>query len=81
MPFYDAIEGIRYIKIPSITEQYPHSMSRPKLPISTSSPTAYRSRKPAAFAYFVHIYIDRDSQRPVEIPAVLRRAVEQLEIA
>jgi acyl-CoA thioester hydrolase len=35
----------------------------------------------AAFAYFVHVYVGRDSQRPVEIPAALRRAVEQIQSA
>ena len=32
-----------------------------------------------AIGRFVHVYVDRDTRRPVEIPAVIRRAVEPLQ--
>ena len=35
----------------------------------------------AAQGHFVHVYVDRDTQRPVEIPAPLRAALEPLRIA
>ena len=35
----------------------------------------------AAQGYFVHVYVDRDSRRPVELPAALRLALEPLRIA
>src|ERR1700752_2476490 len=31
-----------------------------------------------AIGRFVHVYVDRDSRRPVEIPAVIRAVVERL---
>jgi len=35
----------------------------------------------AAQGYFVHVYVDRNSRRPVELPAALRAALEPLRIA
>lgn len=35
----------------------------------------------SAFAVFVHVYVDRETQRPVDIPGPLRDATEQLHIA
>ena len=35
----------------------------------------------AAQGHFVHVYVDRASRRPVELPAALRRALEPLVIA
>jgi acyl-CoA thioester hydrolase len=32
---------------------------------------------PCALGRFVHVYVDRDSRRPVEIPAAIKRAIEQ----
>ncbi|HEX6162170.1 MAG TPA: thioesterase family protein [Vicinamibacterales bacterium] len=32
-----------------------------------------------AIGRFVHVYVDRETRRPVEIPAVIRAAVEQLQ--
>lgn len=32
----------------------------------------------SAFAVFVHVYVDRETQRPVKIPAPLRQATERL---
>ena len=32
-----------------------------------------------AIGRFVHVYVDRETRRPVEIPAVIRRAVAELE--
>lgn len=32
----------------------------------------------AAQGHFVHVYVDRDSRRPVELPAALRSALEPL---
>ena len=39
------------------------------------------SQPAAAQGHFVHVYVDRESQRPVELPAVLRRALEPLLVA
>ena len=35
----------------------------------------------AAQGHFVHVYVDRDTQRPVDIPAPLRAALEPLRVA
>jgi len=35
----------------------------------------------AAQGHFVHVYVDRASRRPVELPAALRRALEPLVVA
>ena len=32
----------------------------------------------AAQGHFVHVYVDRESRRPVELPAVLRKALDPL---
>ena len=32
-----------------------------------------------AIGRFVHVYVDRATRRPVEIPAVVRRAIQQLQ--
>ena len=34
----------------------------------------------AAVGWFVHVFVDRESRRPVEIPAQLRGALERLEV-
>jgi acyl-CoA thioester hydrolase len=34
--------------------------------------------KPAATGYFVHVYVDRATRRPVKLPAALRAALEPL---
>ncbi|MFC3226768.1 acyl-CoA thioesterase [Marinibaculum pumilum] len=34
--------------------------------------------EPAAFGYFVHVYVDRESRRPVPVPEKLRRALEPI---
>ena len=34
--------------------------------------------EPAATGWFVHVFVDRDSRRPVEIPPQLRDALERL---
>jgi acyl-CoA thioester hydrolase len=39
---------------------------------SEASPTA------AAQGHFVHVYVDRDTRRPVELPPALRKALEPL---
>jgi acyl-CoA thioester hydrolase len=33
---------------------------------------------PAATGYFVHVYVDRSSQKPVAIPKERRKAMEML---
>jgi len=33
---------------------------------------------PAATGWFVHVFVDRDTRRPVELPAPLRAALERL---
>lgn len=35
---------------------------------------------PAAQGRFVHVYVDRDTRRPVPLPAVMRAALEKIEI-
>ncbi len=39
---------------------------------------AERSDTAAAQGHFVHVYVDRESRRPVELPAHLRHALEPL---
>ena len=36
--------------------------------------------EPAATGWFVHVFVDRESRRPVEIPAPIRSALERLEV-
>ena len=36
---------------------------------------------PAAFGHFVHVYVDRPTQRPVPIPPAHRDALEKLRVA
>ena len=37
--------------------------------------------EPSATGWFVHVFVERESRRPVEIPAPLRAALEQLTVA
>ncbi len=37
--------------------------------------------EPAATGWFVHVFVDRDSREPVEIPARLRQSLERLGVA
>jgi acyl-CoA thioester hydrolase len=39
------------------------------------------SQEPAAEGWFVHVFVDRASRRPTEIPAPLRAALERLVVA
>ena len=39
------------------------------------------SETPAAEGWFVHVFVDRATRRPVEIPAPLRAALERLVVA
>ncbi|WP_290697163.1 thioesterase family protein [Amphritea sp.] len=36
--------------------------------------------KPSAQGYFIHVYVDRATQRPVSLPADLRETLEQLSV-
>jgi acyl-CoA thioester hydrolase len=36
--------------------------------------------RPAATGYFVHVFVDRESRRPAEIPSQLRRSLEAIEV-
>lgn len=38
------------------------------------------SGEPAATGWFVHVFVDRESRRPVDIPAPIRSALERLEV-
>ena len=38
------------------------------------------SDRPAAEGWFVHVFVDRDSRRPSELPAALRTALERLRV-
>ena len=42
---------------------------------------AQGSDEPAAEGWFVHVFVDRESRRPVEIPAGVRGSLERLVIA
>jgi acyl-CoA thioester hydrolase len=42
---------------------------------SEASPTA------AAQGHFVHVYVDRETRRPVELPTALRKALEPLQVS
>lgn len=33
---------------------------------------------PCAIGRFVHVYVDRDSRRPVEVPAIIKKALDNL---
>ena len=39
------------------------------------------SENAAAQGHFVHVYVDRESRRPVELPPVLRKALEPLQVS
>ena len=39
------------------------------------------AEEPAAEGWFVHVFVDRESRRPVEIPASLRAALERLVVS
>jgi acyl-CoA thioester hydrolase len=39
---------------------------------------ANEDRAPAAIGRFVHVYVDRETRRPVPVPVPLRRAVSLL---
>jgi acyl-CoA thioester hydrolase len=40
----------------------------------------FRNEDPetAARGHFIHVYVDRETRRPVELPAALRAALEKL---
>ena len=38
------------------------------------------SKLAAAQGYFVHVYVDRDTRRPVDLPPALRKALEPLRV-
>ena len=38
------------------------------------------AEEPAATGWFVHVFVDRSSRRPVDIPAPIRAALERLEV-
>lgn len=38
------------------------------------------SEGPCAHGHFVHVFVDRESRRPVELPAGIRAAMERLEV-
>ncbi|MBV59915.1 MAG: thioesterase [Nevskiales bacterium] len=38
------------------------------------------SEQPAAEGHFVHVFVDRETRRPVPIPDALRAALQQLEV-
>ncbi len=65
--FPDVIDvGIRVAKIGNSSVRY-------ELAIFRNDAT-----ESAAHGYFVHVYVDRATQRPTPIPAPLRRVLEQL---
>jgi acyl-CoA thioester hydrolase len=37
--------------------------------------------EPAATGWFVHVFVDRDSRRPAEIPPTVRTALEAISAA
>ena len=42
---------------------------------------AGQAEQPAATGWFVHVFVDRDSRRPAEIPASVRAALEAISSA
>jgi acyl-CoA thioester hydrolase len=38
------------------------------------------AEEPAAHGWFVHVFVDRETRRPVELPAGIRAAMERLEV-
>ena len=40
--------------------------------------SARASEEPVAEGWFVHVFVDRDERRPVEIPAGIRASLERL---
>jgi acyl-CoA thioester hydrolase len=40
-----------------------------------------KAERAAAQGFFVHVYVDRESRRPAELPAALRSALEPLQTA
>ena len=40
-----------------------------------------KSTQTIAAGHFVHVYVDRESQRPVDIPAPMRAVLQRLEVA
>jgi len=38
------------------------------------------SKLAAAQGFFVHVYVDRDTRRPVDLPPALRKALEPLRV-
>ena len=41
---------------------------------------AGNSRSAAAQGHFVHVYVDRETRRPADLPAALRAALAPLEV-
>jgi acyl-CoA thioester hydrolase len=39
------------------------------------------SETAAAQGHFVHVYVDRETRRPVELPTALRKALEPLQVS
>jgi acyl-CoA thioester hydrolase len=65
--FPDALEaGLRVTKLGRSSVRYEVAIFRA------------RSHEAAAQGHFVHVYVDRTTQRPVEIPDRIRRALERL---
>ena len=68
--FPEAIEvGVRVGKLSRKSVRYELAVFRPGM------------EDAVAVGWFVHVFVDRDSRRAVEIPAPLRGALERLEVA
>lgn len=67
LAFPDRVEaGVRVTRLGTSSVRYEVGLFR------NDDPT------PAAAGYFIHVYVDRDSRRPVPLPAPLRAALTDL---
>ncbi len=71
--FPDVIEaGLRVAKLGTRSVTY-------EIGLFTKSPNAAADEAASAEGRFVHVFVDRDSMKPVEIPALLRSALEAVQ--
>ena len=72
--FPDCIEaGLRVSKLGGRSVTY-------EIGLFKKTPEAAADEEASAEGRFVHVFVDRTSMKPVEIPAPLRRALEGLEV-
>ena len=71
LAFPDVVEaGLRVGKLGRSSVRYEIALFRPEA-----------GEEPAATGWFVHVFVDRETRRSVEIPAPIRAALERLQPA